>query len=209
MASSQQSDEQADHEMEELSFRDAEDYVERRRQKEVLDAVQFVSETHNATESEYERGQIELDTRRAEVRMAVNNLIMETEQLIRKSGDASVLEQEQIAQVTIGPPQDLVEFANRSGTQIWGEASLGPRAVYTVRGLMGYLNAPTNFSDTWSLRADVPGEGPQKLTSTVTVRMPVDISMQVFRVIRRFLADVDLDLGAELNPYTGGDGPGI
>ena len=192
-----------------LSFREADDYVERRRQKEILDAVQFVSTIQNGTESEYERGEIDLETRRAEVRMAVNSLIMETEQLIQKSGNKSLLEQQQIGTITLQPPADLVQFAQNSETKIWGDSSLAPKDVYIIQGVLGYLNAPATFSATWSIRADIPGEGPQEVPSSTTIRMPVETSMAVYRNIRHFLSQVDLDLGAQLEDYTGDEGPGL
>lgn len=192
-----------------LSFREADDYVERRRQKEILDAVQFVSTTQNATESEYERGEIDLETRRAEVRMAVNSLIMETEQLIRKSDNNELLERRPLGTITLQPPADLVQFAQNSENRIWGDSSLGPKEVYIIEGVLGYLNAPASFSASWSVRADIPGEGPQPVSASTSIRMPVETSMAVYRHIRRFLSEVDLDLGAQLEDYTGGEGPGL
>lgn len=193
----------------ELSFRDAEDYVERRRQKEVLDAVRFVAETQNTTESEYERGEIDLTTRRAEVRMAVNNLIVEAEQLIRKSGDRGLLEEKPLGTITLQPPADLIQFVQNTENRIWGDSSLEPKRVHTITGVLGYMNAPTSFSATWRVRADIPGEGPQPVTASTSIRMPVDTSMDVYRHLRQFLSDVDLDLGAQLEDYTGDEGPGL
>lgn len=193
----------------EISFREADDYVERRRQKEVLDAVQFVSDTQNATESEYERGQIDLETRRAEVRMAVNSLIVETEQLIRHAGATDLLRSRELGSVQLQPPRDLIQFVETADVRVWGDDSLRPKEVYTIHGIQGFLDAPSSFSATWSVKADVESEGPQTVSSTASMRMPVDTSLSVYRQIRGFLGDVDLDLGAQLEDYTADDGPGL
>lgn len=192
-----------------LSFRDADDYVERRRQKEILDAVQFVREVQNTTESEFERGEIDLQTRQAEVRTAVNSLIVETEQLVAKSGSGGLLEEKPLAAITLQPPGELVQFVQDSESRIWGDSSLKPKRVYEVHGLLGYLNSPPSFSATWQVRADVPDHGPQRINGSSSTRMPVDVSMDVYRQIKKFLSDVDLDIGAQLEDYTGDEGPGL
>lgn len=193
----------------EISFSEAEDYVEQRRQKEVLDAVQFVLKTQNENKIEFERGVIDIETRRAEVRTAVESLIMETEQIIKKAGDEALLEGKPLGSVSLQPPSELVSFVKNSDNRVWGDSSLTAKKVQTIYGVRGFLNAPETFTATWSVKADVRGQGPQEVPMSASIRMPVAVSMSVFRAIKRFLSDVELDLNAQLNDYTGQNGPGL
>lgn len=192
-----------------ISFREAEDYVEQRRQKEILDAASKVKEIDQVTDEQYEYGEIDLGTRRAILRTAVKGLILEVEQLARRSGAVGLLANEELYTVKLHPPNELVEFVNNTDNKIWGEANLEPRGVYDVEGIRGYLDAPETFSETWTIQADIPHEGPKQVSRTTTQRMPVGASGKVYQRIKRFLSEVGLDLNAKLEDYKGGKEPGL
>jgi len=193
----------------EISFREAEDYVEQRRQKEILDAVQSVAQTEVETKEEFERGEIDIGTRREIVRTAVERLIRETEQLMVKAGARRLLTEEPLGTITIQPPADLVSFVNNGDTKIWGDSSVEPKDAAAVYGVRGFLNASATFSATWSVRADIPHKGPQPVTSSAVTRMPISISMDAFEHVRAFLSETNLEIDPKLEDYDGGEEPGL
>lgn len=193
----------------EISFREAEDYVEQRRQKEILDAVQSVAQTEVETKEEFERGEIDIGTRREIVRTAVERLIRETEQLMVKAGARRLLTEEPLGTITIQPPADLVNFVTNGDTKIWGDSSVEPKDAATVYGVRGFLNANATFSATWRVRADIPHKGPQPVTSSAVTRMPISISMDAFENVRAFLSETNLEIDPKLEDYDGGEEPGL
>lgn len=193
----------------EVSFREAEDYVEQRRQKEIMDAVQFVNETNAETKGEYERGQIRLDTRRAIVRNSVERLIRETEQLMEKAGAEQLLEGTTLGTVTIQPPAELIQYINQDDVHVLGDGSVEPKIAATIDGVRGFMRAPTTFTAQWTVRADVPHKGPKPVTSSASTRMPIQISMVAFQQIKAFLGATNLALDPKLEDYDGGEVPGI
>lgn len=192
-----------------ISVREAEDYVEQRRQKEIMDLARKVIEIDQMTDSEHNRGEIDLATRQAELRTAVTGLIFEIQHMANDVGADWLFRGEPFYTVEIAPPRDLLEIVEDSDFKVWGTEDLEPKTVYTIRGIGDYRNAPSTFTATWTVNADIPHKGPQPIERTVGKRMPVEASREVYSKIRAFLNNVNLDLGPELEPYDGGEDPGI
>lgn len=200
---------QADGMVESVSFEEAENYVQQRRQKEILDAAKRAIETWSTARQNHTYGEIDIETCRGVIRIAVEELIAETEQVMQRAGADNLWAEKPLGNITLQPPEDLVEFVNNSETKIWGEFDLSEETVYTVQGIKGYRDAPPAFTATWSVHADVSHEGPQQVTSTTEGGMPIKVSESVISEIKWFLNAAGLGVDAHLEPHTGEDGPGI
>lgn len=198
---------------EDFTAREPDNYAEALRQKEILNISSDVGELFQRTKFAMEEGEIDEDARRAIVRTGVERFIIDVEQIIQAVGAESLLEAngEKIYEVKLPPPEEIRYILQSDDFRVIGNPNISPKMADNgvIRGLWGYLDAPEVFGAQWTLRVEAKHERPQPVTRANRIRMPVRASREAYRKVRRFLADVDLDLGPNLPDYMGDEGPGL
>lgn len=196
----------------EFTAREPDNYAEAYRQKEILSTSSDVGSVFFETKQAMEHGEINEMARQSIVKSAVDRLIIDVENIMQSTGAISLLDDKEgeiIHKVQLNPPDELYALVRDDDVNIIGEVDLSPKEALTIRGLWGYLNAPEIIAAEWTIQADVRNHKPQPVSRQSATRMPVEASKAAYREVRKFLADVDLDLGPKLPDYKGGEEPGI
>jgi len=197
-------------EIEDVSFEDSESYVQRRRQKEILDAAKNALETRGAAREELARGEIDAQTCREVLRISVENLISEVEHMLKRVGERSLWEDKQLGDpIYVYPPQEFIGYIRREDVEPIGEVDVSPRQVQVIRGIKGYRDAQSAFSARWDVSVQTRHEGPQDQSFQAQTKMPINVSEAAISEIKGFLSRCGLGIDAKLNDYTGDDGPGL
>lgn len=197
-----------------FTAREPDNYAEAFRQREILKISSDVGELFQSTKYAMEEGEIDEDARRAIIRSGVERFIIDVEQIIQSVGADSMLDAssgEKIDEVKLAPPDAIYHVLQSNEYRVLGNPDVGPKTAEKglIRGLWGYLDSPEVFTATWTLKVKVRHRQPIPVTESNSIRMPVRASREAYRMVRGFLADVDLDLGPNLPDYMGEEGPGI
>jgi hypothetical protein len=195
---------------EQIQFDGEGEYVEHRRHKSIFDARQTARDVILSAKRQHSRGEISVDEMRADARTAVELYITEVEQMAAISKKQEVLRGTQIHTVRVNPPDSLLQYYGDNAHRALSDRPQPKVAANgEVTGLRGFLEAPELFRAAWTIRVDVRHEGPQRITKSAAVRMPVTASLNAFRTVNRFLQDTGLDIEPRLPDYMGGDEPGL
>lgn len=194
----------------EVSFEESENYVQRRRQKEILDAAKDALDTRRAAREELARGEIDAETCREVLRISVENLIAEIEHMVQRVGDVKVWKQTQLGEpVRVYPPAELIQYLQSDNVDPIGDVNLQPKTVARIRGLKGYRDSDTVFTAKWSVSLETRHHGPQQDEFVSKTQMPIGISEAAISGVKGFLSRCSLGIDARLDDYTGDDGPGL
>jgi len=199
-------------ELDEFTAREADNYVEAVRQREILRMSADIRDLFTDTKQAVERGELDNPGRQSVIRSAIEQFIIDIENIAMAVEANHLLDgtgKGAIYTVQLSPPEDLVALLGDDNVRIIGEPNLSRQDALRIRGLNDYLNAPEHITAKWTMQADLKGQQPQPVTQETVTLMPVDASQAVYQEIRKFLANVDLDLGPNLPDYMGDDGPGL
>ena len=197
-------------EIEDVSFEDAENYVQRRRQKEILDAVKDALDTRRAAREEMARGEIKPGTCREVLRISVEHLIAEVEHMVKRVGEMDLWSNVPLGDpIVLFPPGQMQEFLAQDDVQTVGEPDLAPKKIGHISGLKGYRDANKVFTATWTINVETRHSGPSKEEFTTYQQMPLGISEAAISHTKGFLGRCSLGIDARLDDYTGDEGPGI
>lgn len=168
---------------------DPAEYNQRRRLKSIQDTRERVFEQRRHALDLESRGHIPESLSRTIVREAVEDYVMEVEQLVKR------------AENRLGTDDDT------NTAWYWEQTNLG--AVYlpdhgshrVLNGLQEFLDFPSPYEAHWLEEADPPpgfsrhpdADEDGVVEMHATVQLPQDVSMAAFRTVNQFLAASGLD----------------
>lgn len=205
-----QNGEQSGLDIEDVSFEDAENYVQRRRQKEILDAAKDALDTRRAAREELARGEIERQTCQEVLRISVENLIAEVEHMVKRVGESDLWENARLGDpIVLQPPLQMRQALDGDDIRVIGDPDLSPKNVGQIHGLSGYKNAPHVFTGTWTVNVETKHGQPNEEEFRTFEQMPLGVSEAAISQVKAFLNRCNLGIDARLEDYTGDEGPGI
>ena len=173
---------------------DPSEYNQRRRLSAIQDARERVMEQRRQALELETYGQIREDLGQTIVREAVEDYVMEVEQLVRRAEDRLTPEESE---------HDTAWY--------WEEANLGAVYLpdkggeYPIHGLQAFLDFPSPYKAEWYEEAEPPAgftkhpeaDSEGVVHRSAAVQLPKSVSMNAYRVVNRFLAASGLDANPE------------